>query len=199
MSPYIETIRLQEGVLRNLPYHQARFERTRSRELGLSSHPRLEEIIQVPEGLEKDCLKCRVLYGEKIERIEYEPHIRRRISSLKLVYSDKIDYASKYADRSELEKLYAERGRCDDILIVKKGCMSDSFYANTAFWDGTGWFTPDTPLLEGTMRAFLLDQGLIREAQIRKEDLGRYRKVRLINAMNDLQDGPEISMDKVIF
>lgn len=199
MSPYIETIRLQEGVLWNLPYHQARFERTRSRELGLSSHPRLEEIIQVPEGLEKDYLKCRVLYGEKIDRIEYEPYIRRRISSLKLVYSDKIAYASKYADRSELEKLYAERGSCDDILIVKEGCLSDSFYANAAFWDGTGWFTPDTPLLEGTMRASLLDQGMLREARIRKEDLGRYSKVRLINAMNDLQEGPEISMDQVIF
>ena len=199
MSPYIETIRLQEGVLWNLSYHQARFERTRSRELGLSSHPRLEEIIQVPDGLEKGCLKCRVLYGEEIERIEYEPHIRRRIYSLKLVYSDKIHYASKYADRSELEKLYAERGSCDDILIVKEGCLSDSFYANTAFWDGTAWITPDTPLLEGTMRASLLEQGLLREARIRKEDLGRYPKVRLINALNDLQEGPEITMDQVIF
>lgn len=199
MSPYIETISLQEGVLRNLPYHQARFERTRLRELGLSRHPMLEEIIQVPGGLDRGWLKCRVLYGEDIERIEYEPHIRRRINSLKLVYSDKIDYTSKKANRSELQKLYAERGSCDDILIVKEDCLSDSFYANTAFWDGTGWFTPDTPLLEGTMRAFLLDQNLLREARIRIEDLVKYSKVRLINAMNDLQEGPEITMDKVIF
>jgi 4-amino-4-deoxychorismate lyase len=199
MSPYIETISLQEGVLRNLPYHQARLERTRLRELGLSSHPRLEEVIQVPEGLERGWLKCRVHYGEKIERIEYEPHIRRRINSLKLVYSDKIDYTFKKADRSELQKLYAERGSCDDILIVKEDCLSDSFYANTAFWDGTGWFTPDTPLLKGTMRAFLLDQNLLREARIRIEDLVKYSKVRLINAMNDLQEGAEITMDRVIF
>jgi 4-amino-4-deoxychorismate lyase len=199
MSPYIETIRLQEGVLWNLPYHQARFERTRSRELGLSSHPRLEEIIQVPEGLDRGLLKCRILYGKEVERIEYEPHLRRRVSSLKVVRADKVHYVSKYADRSELEKLYAERGACDDILIVKKGCVSDSFYANAAFWDGTGWVTPDTPLLEGTMRAHLLDQGLLLEKRIRLEDLVNYLKVKLINAMNDLQEGPEIPMDKVIF
>jgi len=198
MSPYFETIRLQEGVLRNLPYHQARFERTRSRELGLSSHPRLDEIIQVPEGLDRGLLKCRILYGKEVERIEYEPHLRRQVSSLKVVHADKMRYVSKYADRSELEKLYAERGTCDDILIVKKGCVSDSFYANAAFWDGTGWVTPDTPLLEGTMRAHLLDQGLLMEKRIRLEDLVNYLKVKLINAMNDLQEGPEIPMDKVI-
>jgi len=76
--------------------------------------------------------------------------------------------------------------------------VSDSFYANTAFWDGRAWSTPDTPLLAGTMRAYLLDQGLLREERIRPEDLGKFLKVRLINAMNDLQEGPEISMDRVI-
>lgn len=199
MSPFIETIRLQEGVLRNLPYHQERFERTRSRELGLSSHPRLEEVIQIPEGLDRGWLKCRVLYGEEIELIEYEPHIRREVSSLKVVHADKISYASKFADRSELEKLLAARETCDDILIVKEGCVSDCSYANTAFWDGRNWFTPDTPLLEGTMRAYLLDQGLLREERIRLEDLGKYIKIKLINALNDLDEGPEISMERVIF
>lgn len=199
MSLFIETIRLQEGVLRNLPYHQERFERTRSRELGLSSHPLLEQVIQIPEGLDRGWLKCRVLYGEEIELIEYEAHIRREVSSLKVVHADRLSYASKYANRSELEKLFAERETCDDILIVKEGFVTDCSYANTVFWDGRNWFTPDTPLLEGTMRAYLLDQGLIRKARIKQEDLGKYLKIKLINALNDLEEGPEISMDKVIF
>ncbi|MEN8203273.1 MAG: aminotransferase class IV family protein [Bacteroidota bacterium] len=198
MSPYIETIRLQDGVLRNLGYHQDRLERTRSRELGLSTHPRLKEIIQVPDGLERGLFKCRILYGQKVERIEYEPHFRRRVSSLKVVHCDKILYTYKSSDRSKLEELFAKRGRSDDILIVKEGSLSDSYYANTAFWDGRAWFTPDTPLLAGTMRAFLMDQGLLREARITLDDLGKYQKIRLINALNDLTEGPEISMDRVI-
>jgi 4-amino-4-deoxychorismate lyase len=139
-----------------------------------------------------------VVYETEIERIEYEPYIWRPVSTLKLVRSDTIDYASKYADRSELERLFAQRGTCDDILISKQGFVSDTFYANSAFWDGQNWYTPDTPLLAGTMRAFLLDQGQLREARIRQADLGKYMKVRLINAMNTLQEGAEIPMDRVI-
>jgi len=199
MSPYIETIRLQDGALMNLSYHQERFERTRSLQLGLSSHPSLAKFIQVPEGLEQGILKCRILYGEEIERIEYEPHAKRQVSSLKLVHTDDIDYSFKYSNRSRLEDLFDKRGSCDDILIVKEGCISDSFYANTVLWDGRDWFTPDTPLLPGTMRASLLDRGLIHLARITPRTLINYLKVGLINAMNDLEEGPEIPMDKVIF
>jgi len=198
MSPYIETIRLQDGMLRNLSYHQDRFERTRSAELGLRSHPELKQFIQIPEGLERGLYKCRILYGKEIELMEYEPHFRHSVASLKLVYSDQINYSYKYSDRSELEELYTGRGACDDILIVKEGCLSDSYYANTIFWDGRDWFTPDTPLLAGTMRASLLDRGLIREARIRTGDLGKFLKIRLVNAMNDLDEGPEVAMDQVI-
>jgi len=198
MSPYIETIRLEEGELKNLPYHQDRFERTRSATLGLRSHPELNQFIQIPEGLERGLYKCRVLYGKDIELIEYEPHIRQQVASLKLVYSDQISYSYKFSDRSELAELYAARGESDDILIVKEDCLSDSYFANIALWDGRVWFTPDTPLLAGTMRASLLDRGLISEARIRVGDLSKYMKVRLINALNDLEEGPEISIDKVI-
>jgi len=197
MSPYIETIRLQNGELKNLPYHQLRFERTRSQELGLASHPELAKEIPIPEGLDQGLLKCRIIYGETIERIEYEMYIRNEPASLKLVFSNDISYGYKYLNRSELEALYKLRGSCDDILIVKEGCLSDSYYANIAFWDGRDWFTPDTPLLPGTMRAALLDQGLLQVARIVPGDMKNFQKIRLINAMNDLNEGGEIPMDKI--
>ena len=108
-----------------------------------------------------------------------------------------ISYGYKYLNRSELEALYKLRGSCDDILIVKEGCLSDSYYANIAFWDGRDWFTPDTPLLPGTMRAALLDQGLLQVARIVPGDMKNFQKIRLINAMNDLNEGSEIPMDKI--
>jgi len=197
MSRFIETIQLLQGKLQNLEFHQERFERTRLDALGLKSHPRLGEVIRVPPGLEEGILKCRVSYQKEIELIEFEPYQGQKVRSLKMVYSDSIDYRFKYADRSELEALFQQRGDCDDILVVKKACVSDSFYANVVFWDGKLWQTPDTPLLSGTMRESLLRKGLISECRITPQDLHRYQKIKLINAMNDLQNTSEISMESI--
>lgn len=197
MSRFIETIQLRQGVLLNLEFHQLRFERSRREVLGLKNHPRLAEQITVPAGLDRGQLKCRVKYGKVIDLIEFEPQLERMVNSLKLVYSDSIEYGYKYSDRRELEELFQQRGENDDILIVKKACISDSFYANVVFWDGSAWITPDTPLLPGTMRAFLLNREMIREERITPDDLNRFQKLKLINAMNDLEHAPEISIDSI--
>jgi len=197
MSPYIETINLLDGELKNLKYHQERFERTRSQTLKMRTHPELGRVIQIPAGLERGNLKCRVLYGKEIERIEFEPHVRKAIRSLKLVSSDTISYGYKSADRSALDLLFRLRGECDDILIVKEGCITDSYYANVLFWNGSDWFTPDTPLLPGTMRAFLLTDGSIYEDRIGPDDLTKFQKIKLINAMNDLNEGQELPIEAV--
>jgi 4-amino-4-deoxychorismate lyase len=197
MSQFIETIQLLHGKLRNLEFHQERFERTRREKLGIRNHPRLAEVICVPKGLDQGMLKCRVSYAEVIELIEYEAHQHRKTESLKLVYSEDIDYRYKYADRSKLESLYHQRGDCDDILVVKKGMVSDSFYANVILRNGSDWITPDTPLLPGTMRASLLNRGLISEESIALEDLSRYQGIKLINAMQDLHSAIELPMEAI--
>jgi 4-amino-4-deoxychorismate lyase len=197
MSRFIETIQLLKGELRNLEFHQERFERTRREVLGLRKHPLLAEQIKLPQGLEKGLFKCRVSYGKVIELIEYEQHVFRKVNSLKLVHSDSIDYGYKFADRSNLQILFQQREDCDDILVVKNSCVSDSFYANVIFWDGNDWFTPDTPLLPGTMRAYLLSVRLIREVRITPNDLPGFQKLKLINAMNDLEQAPEIPIEYI--
>lgn len=197
MSRFIETIQVNQGELKNLEFHQDRFERTRREVLGLKKHPGLDQVIRLPRGLEQGRYKCRVTYRKEIELIEFESYQVSRIRSLKLVYSDSIDYGYKYADRSDLEKLFEQRGDCDDILVVKNNCVTDSFFANVLLWDGSGWVTPDTPLLPGTMRESLLRRGLIREGNISPEDLRQYQKIKLINAMNDLQGADEIPVESI--
>jgi 4-amino-4-deoxychorismate lyase len=197
MYQFIETIQLFQGALLNLEFHQVRFERTRRKVLGLKHHPRLAEAIMIPEGLNKGQIKCRVSYGKVIGLIEFEPQPERKINSLKLVHSDSIDYEFKYTDRSELESLFMQRGDCDDILVIKKGYVTDSLYANVVFWDGDVWITPDTPLLEGCMRASLLNKGMIIEDRVTPDDLNKYEKLKLISAMNDLQLAPEIPIDSI--
>ena len=132
-----------------------------------------------------------------IELIEFEPHQHRRVESLKLVHADEIDYRYKYADRSKLQSLYLQRGDCDDILIVKKGRLSDSFYANVIFRKGNDWITPDTPLLPGTMRASLLNRGLIREESLKPDDLSLFQGIKLINALHDIHNTIELPMEAI--
>ncbi|MBN1984735.1 MAG: hypothetical protein JW761_00460, partial [Prolixibacteraceae bacterium] len=59
------------------------------------------------------------------------------------------------------------------------------------------WWTPDTPLLEGTQRERLLKQGKIRVCRITPENLSKYIKVGLINAMQDLENMPRIAMENI--
>ncbi|MGD1946112.1 MAG: aminotransferase class IV [Croceivirga sp.] len=88
-------------------------------------------------------------------------------------------------EREPIHALYALKGNCDDVLIVKQGHITDSSYANIIFWDGKTWYTPSTYLLKGTKRSQLLHDGLIRETPIELNDLERYQGFQLINAMLD--------------
>ena len=197
MSQFIETIKILNGELLKLPLHQARFERTRKDVLGLRSHPDLSSEIAVPDSSKQGVYKCRVLYGHDIMEVEFFPYHKPEIRSLKLMVCDSISYAYKSADRTKLKVLYEQRGVCDDILIVKKGWIADSYFTNVILWDGSTWFTPDTALLKGCMRQSLLDSGTIKEKGIRIEELFRYKHLRLINAMNDMSDKLEIPLDAI--
>ena len=198
MYPFIETIRLQDGALRNLECHQERFERTRREVLGCRHHPLLSECIIVPGKTGKGLFRCRVHYGKEIGEIEIGQYSGRTVRSLRLVCSDSISYGYKYLERRELERLYDLRGGCDDILIVKNGRITDSFYANVALWDGHNWFTPDPPLLPGTMRDCLIRQGTLRTKTIRPEDLSLFSLIRLINAMNNLEEADDIPVSAIV-
>lgn len=196
MQLFIETIRVFQGKLENIVYHNTRLNQTRQEKLGRSDNWLLEEIIQTPAHLlENQVYKCRVTYGEHIEKIEFEAYSVRPVQSLQLVNAEDLDYAAKYADRSALN-LLTQQSQSDDILIVRNGYISDTSYTNIAFFDGNTWFTPSTSLLKGTRRAQLLNEGIIQEAIIQSSDLLRFKKVKLINAMMTWDESPEPSVIK---
>ena len=102
-----------------------------------------------------------------------------------MVCDDTISYSYKSCDRSQLNALAAKKGDCDEIIIVKNNLVTDTSFTNLAISDGNCWLTPRQPLLLGTKRASLLNQGLIKEADITAYDLKRAERVRLFNAMID--------------
>ena len=193
----LETIKCKDGRLFNMEFHQDRLNEAHEKLFPESSPLILSELLQVPEQYQKGLYRCRVLYAETIEKVEFLLHRFRVTESLMLVEDSSIDYALKYADRAQLKALFEKRAGCDDILIVKNDCITDSYTANPIFFDGKTWWAPDTPLLEGTQRAKLLSEGRISQCRIRVSDLPGFEKVGLINALQDMDDMPVVSIENI--
>jgi 4-amino-4-deoxychorismate lyase len=197
MCQLLETIKCNDGKLFNMEFHQARFEKTQKEYLGISSRIKLTEKIIIPEFAKHGLFRCRVTYSKQIDSIEFLPYQFRKINSLKLVEANEIDYRYKFYDREKLNQLFEKRDNCDDIIIIKNGCATDSFVANLVLFDGKKWWTPDTPLLPGTQRAKLLQNKTIHKCQITISDLSKYKKVGLINALNDFEEMQIVSSENI--
>ncbi len=197
MFPLLETLKLKDGIVQNLNYHQRRLNRSMDELFHGAEKFDLEKVISVPDNCKSGIYKVRILYGPTIDKIEFAPYVFRSIQSLRVVRHESIDYHLKYTDRQILQELFVQRADCDDIIIVKNGLVTDSFAANLLFYDGEKWFTPESPLLKGTKRQFLVDAGIVFEKEIREEDIRSYRKVGLINAMIDFEEIPVVPVERV--
>ena len=175
---FLETIKILDGVVLHLEYHQKRLNTA----LNSTNRYNLYDLIEAPKN---GLYRCRIVYDTKELKIEYLPYTKREIQTLKLVMDDTIEYSKKYANRDEINQLVNQKENCDDILIVQKGLVLDTSVANIAFFDGKEWFTPKTPLLKGTCRARLIDEGKIIEKDISVSEIKCFKKIALMNAMID--------------
>ena len=175
----LETIKIEDGLIFNLDYHQKRCTQSRNELYNCHNKLLLKEHIRAPK---KGLYRCRIVYDEQIKSIEYIPYVPKEVHSLKVV-SSSLDYHLKYTQRETLETLLAQHPDVDDVIIEKDGYLTDTTIANIAFFDGEIWYTPLKPLLLGTMRQKLIDDGFLQTCHIKKSDLHRYTQVALINAM----------------
>jgi len=141
----------------------------------------LKDFIQAPK--QNEIYRCRIIYSDRIEAIEYCPFQVRTFKTFKIVENDNITYPFKYFERTLLNHLMQFKGQADDILIVKKGLVTDTSIANVAFWIQDKWLTPLTPLLKGTTRERFLKGNKIVAARICLEDLKNASKMAIMNAL----------------
>ena len=184
---FSEAIKVRDGGFYNLDLHLARMNRTAMHHFGHGVTLDLTPDM-VPAELRSGLVKCRVVYGERVESVEFAPYLFRIIRSVAVVHDDTVEYTFKSTDRGCIDTLRREAGT-DDIIIVKNGLVTDSSFANIVLElpDGT-LHTPSTPLLAGTKREKLLREGTISEREIREAELRAASKIYLINAMIDLED-----------
>jgi len=189
---FIETIKILDGKVYNIEWHNRRFNQTRLDIFGLDKSINLIEYINPPPiGL----FRCRIVYNIDIISIEYIPYSPKVINSFKIVQSN-IDYKYKYSNRDELNSLKESANGYDDIIIEKNGLLTDTTIANIAFFDGNEWITPKTPLLKGTIRAKLVNRGFLIPKDINSDKLKHFSNFALMNAMIGFQIQKNITIYK---
>jgi 4-amino-4-deoxychorismate lyase len=179
MSLFFETLRLKDGKIQNLRFHNQRLNHTIHAYYGIKSHIDLQQHVHPKEfTLER----CKVLYDTDIKTVQFFPLKPRKVQSLKLLET-KIKYNFKYADREGIDQLFLQRGDCDDILMVQDGLVLDTSIANIAYHDGKQWITPRHPLLKGTMRAYLIEKQLLLEKDVKIKDIKKATRFAVMNAL----------------
>ncbi len=198
MYQCLETIKLVDGIFHNIELHQERINNAFAQLFPTKETLDIAQIIAKSDFPLKGLYKARLLYGAANERYElqFEPYVRRNIESLKLVAANINSHSYKTADRTAYNKAFAQRGLCDDVLIVVNGLITDTSYCNIALFDGTNWYTPSTPLLYGVRRKSLLLANRIIEKDIFARDLSSYKSICLFNAMIAFGE-LELSVEKI--
>ncbi|HHT7764216.1 aminotransferase class IV family protein [Pasteurella multocida] len=190
--PLFETIAIVNGEIQHLALHQQRYAASLATFYGEKGAKvqDLAKIIQIPTALEHTqhapIIRCRIDYNQQDCDVHYFPYQRKIYRTFQPVICDEINYDLKYADRALLNQLFAQRGNCDEIMIIKHGNVTDCSIGNLVFRQGEQWFTPDSPLFYGTQRAWLLQQGKIQARPILLQEIAQFEEIRLINVLNPL-------------
>jgi 4-amino-4-deoxychorismate lyase len=132
MYRFIETIRIENHRLQYLEGHTKRLNETRRHFFPSAPEVDLAETLVLPSNLDDGVYKCRIVYGEQIEDVTFQPYMPKLLRSLRLVTDDKANYSYKYENRAMLELLLTQKGEADDILIVRDHCITDTSYSNVA-------------------------------------------------------------------
>ena len=194
---FLETIKVVDGKALHIEYHQARYESVLD-EFHAAKPSSLEKLLT--DAPKKGLFRCRVVYGsEGVLYVGYHPYVKRSIEKLKLIeVPASFEYAKKYANRRELDTFFEQREHCDDILLSQGGLVKDTTIANIALLREGVWYTPKSPLLKGTTRQRLLDNGKIEEVQIKVDELYEYESLALMNAMIDFDIIQNKSIEDIV-
>jgi len=197
MCLLIETLKISQGQIHNLAYHNGRFNRAQKTLFDAKHTIDLGRIIDI-KHLNKDVVyKCRLTYNAHIQNIEFEKYISKIIKTVQLITHNSIEYSFKYKNRTIFETL-KNKSQADEILIVKNGEITDFSFANVVFYSADNKaFTPQNPLLKGTKRQFLIDEKIITPLKIKISDMSNYKYLKPINALLDFEKTPLIDIKNI--
>ena len=188
MCRFVETIKLNNGIVSRLKYHQNRVDKAFETFFPEMKPIQLSQVLSQVALPQHGIIKCRIVYATRVENIEFIPYVRRDIQSLKLVEMEIDSLKYKPENREIYQQAFEKKGDCDDILIIRNGFISDTSYTNIALYDGQKWVTPQIPLIYGVNRSELLNENKIFEKNIKPNELMNFQRIRLFNSMIEFGD-----------
>lgn len=187
MSLLFESIKYEEGKLCNLSWHEKRMKASIYKLFGKNKSFNLKKILATQLPTSTKLYKCRLEYDQNgISAIKWEAYKRKNINAILFIKNDEIKYYVKLTDRSCFEKYTKDLPADAEVIFIKNNYLTDSSFSNIALYNGKEWHTPTYPLLKGTARERLLQEGKIISKKIKYEQLHRYKKISFITALNDL-------------
>lgn len=197
MCQFIESIRVENGVIFLLEEHQRRVNET------FQYFGKQENIIKLNKIFEKENFEKNGIFKFRIEYdlegnfiTENSPYMRAEIKEFQLIINDNVDYSFKYKNREVLEEMKRKsEGR--EIVIIKNQCVTDTSFSNIVFFKNGQWFVPSTYLLNGVQRQFLLKNNKVKEIEIGLDNISQFTHFKLINAMNDLENSYTYPIEKI--
>jgi 4-amino-4-deoxychorismate lyase len=199
MYPLVESVRIENRQLHHVELHNQRINLARQVIYKQYQPIDINSLVKIPEWITNDRYKCRITFYPEKSEYSITPYHQREINTLKIITDDTIDYSFKNENRFQLDAAYSRRENCDDIIIIKKGHLTDAWAANIILFDGKNWITPDTPLLRGVQREFLLQEVVIIEKEVKLDHLPSFQTIKLINAMIDFERAPVINVSNDVF
>jgi len=190
----LETLRLEEGVALRGEAHLARMQRT-ARHFGLRfslaearAHLKTTAAEQ-PTGSWRLRLTCdaegRFAHTLAAFTPTAEP-VRLALADRAMpTLGPRAEYLAHKTTRRELYALDKPAGAFDLILWNEAGELTECSFGNLALQIDGQWLTPPMAagLLPGVLRAELVAQGRIKEARLRREDLGRASALAFFNSL----------------
>ncbi|MFA9487753.1 MULTISPECIES: aminotransferase class IV family protein [unclassified Mannheimia] len=195
--PLFETISVIGGKVKNLPYHQQRFEQAVREYFGCEPTFTLAQILVVPEPYQQGKVRCRVDYNATECEIKFFPYSPKQVERFRCVEVENWDYHLKFSDRKRFDLLNILQN--EEVIIINNGNFSDCSIGNLLFLKGGVWYSPQDYLLKGTQLTQLLDQGKVHLTKITQADLGQYEKIMLINALNPFDEARALSCSQIYF
>jgi 4-amino-4-deoxychorismate lyase len=197
MSRFIESIRVENQKAFLLEMHQKRVNETFAH-FGVHNTLDLSKVFKNLELDEDGFFKLKISYDlENNYRTQLIPYALPKLDSFSLVQANQLDYAFKFEDRKEFEKLKAS-AKTEEIIIVKNNHITDTSFSNLIFLKDKSWFTPQSYLLNGVMRLHLLQNKKIKVCEITLQNLKEFSHFSIINAMNTMEDAFVYPIDVII-
>jgi 4-amino-4-deoxychorismate lyase len=183
MSQFFESICVRDGIAENLHFHQARVNSTL---IAFDASQHCIDLTKIVQQLVLPTIglfKLRMSYDlNGNHQTKLTPYVYKQINQFALVNIKGHRYDYKYENRDWINEALSQSGT-DEIMMHDDGWIKDCSYTNIVFYDGAHWVTPESPLLPGTQRAKLIQEGVIIPKALHVKDIPSFVKFKCINAM----------------